>query len=76
MKDLATPHPEAGTDCTQKRWRNQCTVRNISRGGAYLEVANPIGIPDDFALVIASDQIERRCHVTWRRDKRIGVAFD
>jgi len=44
-----------------------CTVRNISLGGACLEVANPIGIPDDFTLVIESDQIERRCHVMEKR---------
>jgi hypothetical protein len=51
-----------------------CTVRDVSVAGACLEVANPI--PDDFTLVIESDQIQRRCHVAWRRAKRIGVAFD
>jgi hypothetical protein len=51
-----------------------CTVRDVSVAGACLEVANPI--PDDFTLVIESDQIRRQCHVVWRRDKRIGVAFD
>ncbi len=53
-----------------------CTVRDVSVNGACVEVVNPIGIPDDFTLVIESDQIQRRCHVAWRRDKRIGVAFD
>jgi hypothetical protein len=53
-----------------------CTVRDVSVAGACLEVAAPIGIPDDFTLVIESDQIQRRCHVAWRRAKRIGVAFD
>ena len=53
-----------------------CTVRDVSVNGACLEVVSPIGIPDDFTLVIESDQIQQRCHVAWRRDKRIGVAFD
>ena len=39
-----------------------CTVRDLSVNGACLEVVNPIGIPDDFTLVIESDQIQRRCH--------------
>jgi hypothetical protein len=53
-----------------------CTVRNISEGGARLEVANPVGLPQSFTLVIQADQFLRRCHPVWSSDKRIGVAFD
>ena len=53
-----------------------CTVRNISAAGACLEVASPFGIPDDFTLEIENEHMRRPCHVTWRKDKRIGVAFD
>ena len=52
-----------------------CTVRNLSSAGACLDVASPLGIPDDFILVIGSEQVQHPCHVTWRREKRIGVDF-
>ena len=38
-------------------------------------MASPMGIPDDFTLVIGNDHIQHACHVAWRKDKRIGVAF-
>jgi hypothetical protein len=52
-----------------------CVVRNISQTGAALEVNSPMGIPDEFNLLVAGDKTNRRCHVAWRREKRIGVAF-
>jgi hypothetical protein len=33
-------------------------------------------IPDRFTLVVRTDQLKRPCHVIWRKEKRIGVAFD
>lgn len=48
-------------------------VRNISATGACLEVTSPFGIPDDFTLVIENDHIQRPCHVSWRKDTRLGV---
>ncbi len=53
-----------------------CTVRNISSGGARLDVANPIGLPRSFTLVIQTNQFMRRCHPVWVSEQRIGVAFD
>lgn len=52
-----------------------CTVRNLSSAGACLDVASPLGIPDDFELVVGDDHIQYPCHVVWRSDKRIGIAF-
>jgi hypothetical protein len=52
-----------------------CTVRNISAGGACLEVASPLGIPDDFELLISANHVTHPCHVAWRSEHRIGVAF-
>jgi len=49
---------------------------NISATGAALEVVTPLFIPDRFTLVIQTDQFSRPCHIVWRREKRIGVAFD
>jgi hypothetical protein len=54
----------------------ECTVRNLSSNGAAIEVANPVGLPPSFMLVIEADQFIRRCRPVWQSDKRIGVAFD
>ena len=53
-----------------------CTVRNLSETGAALEVVSPLYIPDRFTLIVQSDQLKRPCHVVWRNERRIGVAFD
>jgi hypothetical protein len=53
-----------------------CTVRNISETGAALEVVTPLYIPDQFKLIIPMDNLNRPCHVVWRKERRIGVAFD
>jgi hypothetical protein len=51
-----------------------CTVRNLSDTGAALDVTTPVGIPAEFTLV--TDGSHLRCHVVWRKEKRIGVIFD
>lgn len=53
-----------------------CIVRNLSSIGAALDVASPVGIPDRFVFVLGVDHLRRPCHVVWRSDKRIGIAFD
>lgn len=53
-----------------------CTVRNMSDKGAALDVISPLGIPETFTLVIEADHFAKPCHVVWRKEKRIGVAFD
>lgn len=53
-----------------------CTVRNLSATGAALEVATPLYIPDRFRLIVQSDDLNQPCHVVWRKERRIGVAFD
>jgi hypothetical protein len=52
-----------------------CIVRNLSNAGACLEIVSPIGIPDEFTLVIPSDDVKQGCHVVWRTAHRIGVSF-
>jgi hypothetical protein len=53
-----------------------CMVRNISSGGARLDVANPLRLPQSFTLAVPTDQFMRRCRPVWCSDSRIGVAFD
>lgn len=52
-----------------------CSIRNISKSGAALDVASPVGIPDTFTLNIPSDKRRFACRVIYRKEKRIGVAF-
>ena len=53
-----------------------CMVRNISSGGARLDVANPFDLPQSFMLLIETDQFMRRCRPVWCSGTRVGVAFD
>lgn len=51
-----------------------CVVRNMSETGALLLV-NPIGIPEEFTLVIKPEMRKRACQIAWRSTDRIGVRF-
>jgi hypothetical protein len=53
-----------------------CLIRNISISGAALEVSNPHDIPERFNLAFKADVTHIPCHVIWREEERIGVAFD
>jgi hypothetical protein len=52
-----------------------CTIRNLSVGGACLLVPSTIGIPDDFDLLIEPEKATRPCRVAWKNETRIGVTF-
>ena len=53
-----------------------CLICNISISGAALEFTNPHDIPERFNLVFKADGTHIPCHVIWRQEERIGVAFD
>ncbi len=53
-----------------------CMVRNLSNAGAALDVTSPVGIPERFTLVLSAYRQHMPCHVVWRKEKRIGIAFD
>src|SRR5450755_4574856 len=48
-----------------------CLVRNMSVGGANLEVESQIGIPSSFDLVINVERSNHHCHVVWRKARPI-----
>jgi len=50
-----------------------CTLRNVSLGGACLLVRDGFSLPGDFMLRLDGDTM--RCSVAWRRPDRIGVSF-
>lgn len=47
-----------------------CTVRNMSAGGAAIDIDCPVTLPQSFTLSISRD-----CRAVWRSDRRIGLAF-
>jgi hypothetical protein len=67
---------KAGTIAFNRAGVISCRIRNISDTGALLEVESPLGIPDQFTLLIEHDHLQRPCHVSWRKEKRIGIRFD
>jgi hypothetical protein len=53
-----------------------CAVRNLSEAGAALDVPYALAVPHEFTLIIESDQVSRHCRVIWRKENRLGVAFE
>ena len=53
-----------------------CTIRNISPVGAALDVASPVGIPHEVTLNVLKGNLRQHCYIIWRKERRIGVAFD
>ncbi len=66
---------KAGSIAFNRAGGIDCRVRNLTKIGACLEVASQVGIPDDFVLMIAYDNITQPCHVIWRSATRLGVEF-
>jgi PilZ domain len=52
-----------------------CIVRNISLGGACLELDCAIGIPRAFTLVMTADRTRHPSRIIWASGKRLGIAF-
>jgi hypothetical protein len=59
-----------------ERGAYSCAVRNLSEEGAALEVPYTSTIPHEFELVMQADPFRRQCRrVIWRKENRLGVAF-
>jgi len=52
-----------------------CTVRNLSREGACLQVSTVVGIPVEFDLAVDGEEQTYPCRVVWQSETRMGVAF-
>jgi hypothetical protein len=50
-----------------------CRVKNVSAGGALLELASLVGIPTRFDITF--EGVRYSCSVMWRTDRLMGVAF-
>ena len=56
------------------RRRVDCVIRNLSDGGAKLEVAAVRSVPDHFELFVPKHR-PQQCRVAWRALKEVGVQF-
>lgn len=53
-----------------------CTLVDISEGGARIEVAAPHRLPEEFSLILTEDAGHvRRCRIIWRADNEIGISY-
>lgn len=52
-----------------------CLVHNLSDTGACLCMPAATGVPDQFNLVFDTGEPARVCQVIWRRNRKVGVAF-
>ena len=55
----------------------QCTMLDVSSGGARLKLPADIVVPDLFTLFLSKldGRLKRQCIVAWLKDKSIGVRF-
>jgi len=61
---------KAGTISLHLGGAIDCTIRNLSSTGANLEVVSPVGIPDDFILVVRLTKLS--IHAASYGEARIG----
>ena len=52
-----------------------CTVKNISAGGAKLEISSVLSLPSEFDLEVPQKGRTYRARLTWRDANFIGVQF-
>ncbi len=52
-----------------------CLVRNLSEGGARLEIAHPISVPREFEVTIPRRGESARARLAWRDSLALGVTF-
>jgi PilZ domain-containing protein len=63
--------------CEQPKQTIDCILRDISEGGARLELhSGSDHVPEAFDLAIFPSTRRRSCSVAWRHDKQIGVTFE
>jgi PilZ domain len=52
-----------------------CTVRNMSTGGAAIDLDCFLTLPQSFTPSIARDNFVRNCRAVWCCERRVGIAF-
>ncbi len=52
-----------------------CTVKNISSGGALVEMEDSSGLPSMFDFNIKGESENRTATISWRKNGRAGIRF-
>jgi hypothetical protein len=52
-----------------------CTLQDLSHGGARLLVHGPYDIPEIFDLVLDALGVKKTCRIVWRSRDKMGVEF-
>src|SRR3954469_17121742 len=55
----------------------QCTMLDVSPGGARLTLEGDVAVPELFTLLLSKldGKLKRHCVVSWREDSQVGVRF-
>jgi hypothetical protein len=54
----------------------ECTIRNLSRNGAMIELDQAVDLPKRFVLDLSGNIVVRRlCDLIWQEGTTIGVTF-
>ena len=52
-----------------------CVMRDVSEGGALLEVDRPEWLPSRFRLIVEANGFNVECEIAHRTDNAVGVRF-
>lgn len=52
-----------------------CTLRELTNETATIVCGHQAAIPNEFRLMIPSDNSIQHARVTWRKDSQVGMAF-
>ena len=52
-----------------------CTILNLTNRGASVDIADSLVMPDLFQITLDNGRTLRTCRLIWRRNERLGVAF-
>ena len=61
--------------CARGRPSSPCVVRDVSLGGAKVELELSASLPNRFRLIVSAWQFEADCEVVHRSDNSVGVRF-
>ena len=50
-----------------------CTIDNVSEGGAHVRISTTHGVPEEFYLVETTKQVIHRAAVAWRTTNGMGL---
>ena len=55
--------------------RTECTIRDLSEGGARIEAPQSVTVPEFFDLFIPQRNLRHRVRIIWRHASEFGVSF-